>query len=406
MILALAWRNLWRQPRRTILSSLAIAFTSMFLIFMPSLQAGSYTVMIENTLRLYDGYAEIQQPGYHDNPEIRNSIRNYSEIISRLKKQLPVEYISARAVGSGILAADKRSFGAQIIGVMPDAEKGISTIPGNIHQGRFLKNHKADEIVLGETLAKNLQVKVGDRVTLLGMGRDGSLAADSLMVVGIFTTGVKAMDRLFAEMPLGRFQESFSMQNQVHSIVLSGKDVPDFQPLLDPIGKIADEYHLVTLDWKALQPGLLQGIILDISSALIIYLAMVVVVTFSLLNSLLMSVLERTREFGVLLALGMRPGVIGRMVWVETFLIILFGLSLGILLGYGITDYFSQVGIHFESAQEIFERYNMPGAMYPLITPLTLLAGPLIIGLCILLAGIFPVVRIYRMQPVPAMRTI
>lgn len=97
MIFALAWRNLWRQPRRTILSSLAIAFTSMFLIFMPSLQAGSYTVMIENTLRLYDGYAEIQQPGYRDNPEIRNSIENYAVLINQLKQQLPIESISARA---------------------------------------------------------------------------------------------------------------------------------------------------------------------------------------------------------------------------------------------------------------------------------------------------------------------
>ena len=406
MIIQLAWRNLWRQPRRTILSSLAIAFTAAFLIFMPSLQNGSYNTMIETTLRLYDGYAEIQQEGYRDNPQIRNSIQNYAAVLAELAIHPEVNASGARAIGSAILSSESRSLGAQIVGVQPSVETKISSIPGNIRNGRFLQGDDSDEIVMGITLARNLQLNLGDKVTLLGMGRDGSLAVDSLVLVGTFDTGIHALDRLMAEVPLNRFQQAFTMEGQAHAIVLSGETISQFQPILKSIQRIAQQHKLKLLDWKALQPGLYQGILLDISSAAMIYIAMVLVVTFSLLNSLLMSVLERTREFGVLLALGMRPGFIGRMVWTETILIIVIGLSVGLLIGYVVSEYYGNVGIHFEQAQEIFDKYGLPSAIYPEVNALTLLAGPIVIGVSVLLAGLFPVLRIYRLEPVPAMRTI
>ena len=161
---------------------------------------------------------------------------------------------------------------------------------------------------------------------------------------------------------------------------------------------------LEVLDWRALQPGMWQAILLDASTGTLIYIAMVVVVTFSLLNSLLMSVLERTNEFGMLMALGMRPLQIGRMVWVETVLLLVLGLVLGMLLGAALTSYFARSGIVFGQAQEIFAQFGLSGAMYPKLSPLTLLAGPAVIAVGTLLAGFFPFWRVYRLEPVPAMR--
>jgi len=410
MIFELAWRNSWRQPRRTILSSLAIAFTSAFLIFMPSLQNGSYAAMVENTLRLFDGYAEIQQSGYRDNPEIRNSFSIPDDLIRQLKDLKHVNVISQRAVSFALVASEQRSFGAQIVGVQSNSEPMVSTIPGNIKHGRFLStdvnNENTGEIVLGDVLAKNLKVNIGDKITLLGNGRDGSLAVDSLTVVGIFSTGISAMDRLMAEIPLQRFQQTFSMQQQVHSIILSGEDIFSFQQAIKPIRTLANKYNLVALDWQQLQPGLMKGILLDMSTSLPLYVAMVLVVTFSLLNSVFMSVLERTREFGVLLSLGMRPSNIAKMVWIETLILIVSGLILGIVFGYALTEYYAHIGIHFEEAEEIFSEFGLPSAMYPQLNWFTLLMGPGIIGLCILISTIFPVMRIYKMQPVPAMRAV
>lgn len=406
MIAALAWRNLWRQPRRTILSALAIAFICVFLIFMPSLQSGSYNMMIESTLRLFDGYAQIQQSDYRDNPKITSSIKNYASLKKQIEQIPQVTTIGARAISYAILASDKRSFAAQVVGVEAEAEKKLSTLAGNIKQGRYLNKNSDNEVVMGEVLARNLQLKLGDSLTLLGMGKNGSLAADSLRLVGIFASGIQAMDRAVIEMPLHRFQQSFHMENEVHSIVMGGQNIHLFKPALKDIEKISAQQQLKTLDWTQLQPGLLKAIYLDMSSAALIYIVMIIVVSFSLLNSLLMSVLERTREFGMLLSLGMRPSSIIKMVWIETLLLTLLGLLMGILMGYGITAYYAQAGIHFPQAEEVMAQFGLPSTIYPELNLLTLFVGPLVIGLCILLVGLFPLIKIHRLQPVTAMRSI
>jgi ABC-type lipoprotein release transport system permease subunit len=406
VILALAWRNLWRRPRRTALSIAGLAFAAAFLIFMPSLQNGAYRAMIENTLRLYDGYAELEQPGYRDEPDIRDTIADVDPLLGRLRGIDGLEGVSARASAYVLLSADDRSFGAQVLGVEPDTEPDVSRIPRNIEHGRFLAPGADDEIALGTTLARNLGVDVGDVVTLLGTGYDGSLAADTLTVVGAYTTGVSEIDRLTAEIPLARFQETFAMPGQAHTIVLSGPSLAEFSPLVDRVRAIAEPLGLELLEWRDLQPGLWQAIILDASTASLIYIAMVIVVTFTLLNSFLMAVLERTHEFGVLMALGMRPASIGRMVWLESGLMLVLGLGAGMLLGVVVTSYFAHTGIAFGQMEQIFSRFGLPGAMYPRVDALTLLAGPTVIAICTLFAGLFPFLRVYRLQPVAAMRSV
>ena len=404
MIVALAWRNLWRRPRRTALSMAGLAFAAAFLIFMPSLQNGAYRAMIDNTLRLYEGYAQLEQPGYRDEPDVRETIMDVGGVLGELRAIDGLRGVSARASAYVLLSADDRSFGAQILGVEPETEPDVSRVASNVDRGRFLMPGAAGEVVLGGTLARNLQVAVGDRVTVLGTGRDGSLAADSLTVVGTFTTGIAEIDRLTAEMPLGRFQDTFAMPGQAHTVILSGPSLAEFSPLMSEIRSVAARHRLELLDWQALRPDLWQAIILDASTGGLIYLAMVVVVTFTLLNSFLMAVLERTHEFGVLMALGMRPAAIGRMVWLETGLMLALGLGLGVVLGYALSAYYASAGIVFGQAQEVFKQFGLPGAMYPKVDALTLLAGPGIIAVSTSLAGIFPFLRVYRLEPVAAMR--
>jgi putative ABC transport system permease protein len=406
VIVALAWRNLWRRPRRTWLSVAGLAFTAAFVIFMPSLQNGSYRAMINNTLHLYDGYAEIERPGYREEPDIRDGITGVSELLESLRRIKGVGPVSARASAYVLLSAGERSFGAQIVGVQPETEARVSTVARNVTAGRYLDEADDGQVVLGATLARNLRVGVGDRVTLLGTGQDGSLAADSLTVVGTFTAGIGDLDRLTAEMPLHRFQDTFSMPGQAHTIVLGSAGLTGFSPLLESVRAVAAPKGLEVLDWQQLQPGLWQAILLDASTAVLIYVAMVVVVTFTLLNSLLMAVLERTNEFGVLMALGMRPMRIGWMVWLETVLLLAMGLGIGMALGYAVSDYYGHSGIEFGQTQEIFGKFGLSGAMYPRVNALTLLAGPAVIALGTLVAGLFPFWRVYRLQPVAAMRAV
>jgi ABC-type lipoprotein release transport system permease subunit len=407
MIFALARRNLWRQPRRTILSTLAIALTTTLMVFMLSFQFGGYLGMIESSMALFDGHLQIQVKGYKKDPSIRKTIDNPNNLLSKIIQNPTVKHAGGRANGFGLLSSPTRSFGAMIIGVQPEHEPGLSTVPKKIVEGRFFSQGADNEIILGQRLAQNLGLKVGDAVTLLGTGLNGSMAVDSLQIIGLFKSGIPEIDRRFAEMPLTRFQETFSIPDQAHSIVLSGASAIALQEEKENILALLDsDSNLVVLDWTELQPPILQAILLDMSSALLIYVVLIIVVTFSLLNSLLMSVLERTREFGMLMALGMKPAILGKVVWVETLMLILFGVLTGLLFGYAISEYYHQTGIYFEAMEEMMAEFGMSGSIYPIIHPFTLFAGPLFISLSIALAGLYPILRIRRLEPVMAMRKI
>ncbi|HAQ76241.1 MULTISPECIES: ABC transporter permease [Hyphomonas] len=402
MMLTLAWRNLWRRRRRTLFSIVAIAITAAVVVFLPSLQAGSYSSMVRTYIGFTDGYAQVQHKDYLSTPAMRDSFQVTEALRTALKDLPPDVSVGQRGVAYVLLSSDTRSIGAQILGVEPEAEPSISTIPSNIVQGDYLS--KNDQVVLGEVLARNLQVGIGDSITLLGVGHDASLAADVLTVAGVFRTGITDIDRTLAEIPLKRFDATFAMDGERHSIVLNGGDMAALRHEVRGLRPLVEEEGLALRDWTELQPSLDAAIRLDATSAVLIYAVLIVVVVISLLNTLLISVLERTREFGMMLALGVKPGLLGRIVWVEIGLLSLLGVLAGMLGGVILTFWLGRQGIEFESAQAVFEQYGMSGTLYPELTSLTLFAGPAVIVLALLLAGTYPAFRIQGLRIIEAMR--
>ncbi|MEE4217950.1 MAG: FtsX-like permease family protein [Xanthomonadales bacterium] len=405
--LRMAWRNLWRHSRRTWLTATAMVFSNVLLVFMISLQFGSYEMMINNTLQAFSGHIQVQAEGFNNNPKMRSSIPDVFNLAGQIRTAMPDAAVAARASGFALASSEERSFGIQVIGVQPAFEARVSTIPGLVRQGRFLDDPAAAEIVVGSIMARNLKVGTGDEITLLGSGRDGSFAAGVVTVVGIFESGMADMDRSFAEIPLGYFQETFFMQGHGHNIVVSlaGLErVPAAVTALEPV--IAGQEGLALLDWDALNPGLKQAIQADMSSAWLMYGVLIVLVAFSVLNTQLMSVMERTREFGVISALGVRPRKLASLVMLETALMALIGLAIGVFLGWLLTLYFQTAGFSYPGMEEAAARFNLPGKMYPSVTPLSILLGPLVVFLFCLLAAVYPALRLYRLQPVEAMRAL
>lgn len=405
--LRMAWRNLWRHSRRTWLTATAMIFSNVLLVFMISLQFGSYEMMINNTLQAFSGHIQVQAEGYQDNPKIRSSIPHVRELANEVRAALPEADVAARASGFALASSEVRSFAIQVIGVQPEYEPGVSTIPGLIREGRFLEDPAAAEIVIGSVMARNMKVAVGDEITLLGSGRDGSFAAGVVTVAGIFDSGMADMDRSLAEVPLDYFQETFFMEGHGHNIVLSLDglgQVPTALSTLEPL--VAGHDGLALLDWDALNPGLKQAIQADMSSAWLMYSVLIVLVAFSVLNTQLMSVMERTREFGVISALGVRPQKLASLVMLETALMALIGLSIGVFLGWLLTLYFHTAGFSYPGMEEAAARFNLPGKMYPSVTPLSIMLGPLVVFLFCLLAAVYPALRLFKLRPVEAMRAL
>ena len=401
----LAWRNLWRHSRRTWLTVGAMVFSNVLLVFLISLQLGSYQMMIDNSLAAFSGHIQVQHGDYLDDRKIYQVVPGVAGLASRVREQLGVDSVAARAEAFALASSEERSFGILLTGVQPQREPLVSTFPGLLRQGRYLAKGGAEEIVVGAVMAENLKVGPGDEVTFLGSGRDGSFAAAIATVVGIVETGIEEIDRGIAQVPLAWFQQVFTMGDAGHSVVIR---LPSLDRVEGSVARLeamlADQPELVVLDWDALQPGLRQAIASDMASAWFMYGVLLLLVAFSVLNTQLMSVLERTREFGVMLALGMRPGRLARLVGMETLLLAGLGLVLGVLLGALLTWYLSHTGFTYPGMEEMAAKFNLPARMYPRISPLSLLSGPLLVFLGAMLAALYPALRLLRLQPVAALR--
>ena len=407
LVFRLAWRNLWRHPRRTWLTIGAMMFSNMLLVFMISLQFGMYGLMIDNSLQAFTGHMQIQAPGYKDDQRMRQTVADIVPLSDLLRRELGSDDVAARASAFALVSSDERSYGIAVFGVEPEYEINVSTIPGLIGEGRFLGDNAAAEIVIGAGLARNLRVKLGAELTLLGSGRDGSFAAAVVTIVGIFDSGLAEIDRSIVEIPLGLFQDVFYMQGAGHLVVINAPVIEDVAELQIRVNALLPAGHdLVVHDWDALQPGLKQAIRADISSSFFMYGILVILVAFSVLNTQLMSVLERTHEFGIVMALGLTPGRLAWLVLLETAIMGVLGLLLGALLGALVTYYFSINGFAYPGMAEMAAKFNLPARFFPQITVLTLLIGPIVVYLFTMLSALYPALRLHRLHPVAAMRAV
>jgi ABC-type lipoprotein release transport system permease subunit len=407
LVFRLAWRNLWRHPKRTWLTTGAMMFSNVLLVFLISLQFGMYGLMIDNTLQTFTGHLQIQAPGYLDDQKMRQTVPDIVPLAASLRERLGSDLVAARAMAFALASSSERSYGIAVFGVEPEYEGRVSTLPALVRDGRFLADSEAGEIVIGAALARNLRVSLGDELTLLGSGRDGSFAAAVVEIVGIFETGVADFDRSIAEVPLGLFQDVFFMEGSGHHVVINAPVIDAVPALEARVASMmpADE-NLVLHDWDALQPGLKQAIKADMSSAFFMYGILVILVAFSVLNTQLMSVLERTHEFGIVMALGLTPGRLGRLVLLETAIMGLLGLALGALLGAILTYWLGITGFAYPGMEELAAKFNLPARFFPQVSLPVIMIGPTVVFLFTLLAAIYPAMRLHKLHPVEAMRAV
>jgi ABC-type lipoprotein release transport system permease subunit len=379
----------------------------MLLVFMISLQFGMYGLMIDNTLQAFTGHLQIQAPGYIDDKKMRQTVPDIVPLTETLRAEFPEQNIAARATGFALISSEDRSYGIAVFGVEPGYEPGVSTLPGLVTDGRFLGDNDAAEIVIGAALARNLRVELGDELTLLGSGRDGSFAAAVVNIVGIFDSGIADFDRSITEIPLGFFQDVFYMDGSGHHVVINAGSIDGIEVLQERLeAALPAGSDFVVHDWDALQPGLQQAIKADMSSAFFMYGILVILVAFSVLNTQLMSVLERTHEFGIVMSLGLTPGRLGRLVLLETSIMGVLGLVLGAVLGGLFTYWFSVNGFAYPGMDEMAAKFNLPARFYPQVSTLSLLTGPLVVFVFTVLAALYPALKLRQLHPVEAMRAV
>lgn len=400
----IAWRNLWRNPRRTLLTTAALAFSSLVLIFMMSWQHGAYQAMISSAVNLQTGPLQVLAGGYQANPDIRKVIREPGALLARLDKMPGVRAAAPRAEAFALVSSPHRSQGVMIVAVDPAREPEVTTLGRTVREGAFLGS-APDGAVIGSRLARNLQVGIGGELVVIGQGYDGGSAAEVVHVTGILDTGQPELDRSLMLVVLSPFQDAFGLNGAVHRIVVEPADFGRLDEvraaLLAQLPR--QDPPLTALAWDSLLPGLRQSILLDQMNGYVMYAILLVVVTFSIANTFLMAVLERIHEFGVLRAIGTTPGRLSAMLLLESAFLAGVGIALGILLGVALSLVVQHVGIPMREAGAIMKHYGLPDRLYTRLTWTAAFAGPAFVFAVTAAAALLPALRVRRLKLVAAL---
>ncbi len=401
----IAWRNIMRNKKRSLITISAIGFGLGAIIFIWSFIEGAHEAMIRNYTALTTSQIEISQKGFHDNPKIENYISDSNAIIQTIKTQNPTVHLSKRIRAAGLISSSESSHGVMILGVDPIEEKNISKLHKHVKEGSFLEENNAKDIVLGKGLAQNLNIGLDEKVVIMSQAIDGSIAAGAYYIKGLINSGVDEVDKSLAVIHLKAAQELFVLSG-VTDIGLRVEDISTAETKAQTIQDKLNNPELEVLPWSKISPSLKQWIEFDNAFVFVILIIVMIVVAIGILNTVLMGVLERTREFGILLAVGTRPPQIIQMIGLESFLLGLLGCVFGVSLGYFTSVYFAQAGVDLSSFTSALTSFYMDAVIKPrfhlgftmICTAVTLVISCLV--------SIYPAWYASKLRPVEAIRTI
>jgi putative ABC transport system permease protein len=406
LLIRLAWRNLWRHRRRTLITTSAMAIGLVFGMATVSLMDGVYTLMFRMMITDTVGHAQLHDPDYPGTRPIWETIGEADAVVAELEALQQVEQVAPRLYGAALLGAGELASGARLFGVDPRREDAVTGIGAKTAEGSFEAIAGPLNIALGVDLAADLGVGLGDEVVAVGQAADGSTANDLFTVVALLETGSVALDRGGAWLSLGGLQQFMTLPGQVHEVVAVASRRDAIPTMLDACVPTVERHGLLLRSWREVNPQMAQMIDMSDVFTAIFTLMILGAAALGVLNTMLMSVFERTRELGVFRALGMRPDQMVALVLVESAALAVVATAIGVPVGLALVGYLSVVGMDLSSMMSGFSMMGMNfntvwmGELHPHKMALTVL-GLFVITLG---AAVWPAVRAARLRPVEAMR--
>jgi len=406
----LAWRNVWRNSRRTALTVAATVFAVFLVVVFVAMAAGVHGKMIEDSVRMHSGHLEVSGKGYLQNRTLDQYVRLRPAVVNALDAQHELAGWAPRVDGFALISKDSATQGVIVLGVDPRREASVSSLASRVEKGAFLPSGVKRGIVLGGRLARNIGARLGDELLLYSVAYSQEMAYELFTVTGILKLPELELDRRLSVISLRDAQDFFVYGNRVSEIALLATSADGLPALRDRIlhalpqdEKAPIEVHL----WNEVMPELEQFIFLDDAGMYIMLVILVVVVAFGILNTLLMSVLERTRELGVLLALGLRPIAIFRVVYLESLMLAVVGLAIGLAVALPTVLYMQ--GHPIPLGGDLAQATAWLG-IEPIMTfklkPLNPLGSVLTILSVAVIAALYPALKASRARPVDALRSL
>jgi putative ABC transport system permease protein len=402
MLLTLAWRNIWRNRRRTIIILTSIVVGVVALIFFDSYVNGFMQQMFESQLGTHTGHLQIHARGFEDDRIVQNFMTESSTPSAALKANPAVKAFSRRTVSYGLISSASNSAGIVLVGIHPDEEAGITTIKASVVTGRYLTDAR-HEAVIGKRLAETLGVGLGDRIVAMASSMDGSVGSEVFRVAGLFQSPSSAFDKMYVYVPIADAQSMLGVGDRIAEFAILTHDIAAVGTVQDELRHtLGDTFEV--LSYRELLPSLIIMIELVRQVMRVFYLIIGLAMLFGIINTMLMSVFERIRELGVLKAIGMRNGRLFRMIVLEAFLLGAVGASAVVTLSLAIQILLGHTGINLSSFSEGLAAFGAGAILYPMATATGVLSAAVVVLIFCVLAAVYPAYRAMRLQPINAIR--
>ena len=401
IVSVLAWRNLWRNYRRTAIMIAAITVGVWAMIFMTAMMRGMVDSMIEDGLSALPGHVQVHRPGFLDDPSITNLIDIADADIEQMFDAAGVAGWASRVKVPAVITSERDSRGVTVFGIDPRRERNISFVAGDLSAGRFLDDESDNGIVIGALLAEKLDTGPGKRVVLMSQGPGNEVVDLGFRVVGLFASELDSYEETMAFVGKHALQRMLKIGDRVSEIVVQADDYRNVGPLAEQVSALVGPTQEV-LPWMQLNTYLGRTLEVMDGFVLISMVVIFLVLSFGLVNTLVMAVYERIREIGLMMALGMRPSSILEQVLVESLLLLVLGLIAGDLIAVASIELLSD-GIDVSVVAEGMQMMGVASVLYPKLQTSDILLANAVVLVLGFLASLSPAWSASRYDPIEAL---
>lgn len=399
--LTLAWRNLWRNHRRTLIMLGAIVIGVWAMIFMTALMRGMVDQMVEDGLHLLPGHAQIHHPEYRDDPSIVNSIPSPSAELLVALSQPPVEAWTTRVKVPAVVSSERDTRGVTLVGIDPAADDLFTGLSASIIEGRYLESGADRGVIVGRKMVQRLETGLGKRIVLMSQDPGNEIADRGFRIVGVYQAKLPSTEELYIYAGRETLQSMLKMGELVSEVAILGADYRDVQPIVAAIKPHVPDDQTFR-DWHQLDTllssylGMMDGFVLV--WIVIIFLAL----SFGLVNTLVMAVFERVREIGLMQALGMQPRAILIQILLESTILVALGLVLGNTLAV-LTIQPLEGGIDVSGVAQGMEMMGVGSVLYPRLYLDDMFVASAIVIVLGMLTSLLPAWRASQYEPIEAL---
>ncbi len=406
MLLKLAWLNIWRNKRRTIITATSVFFAVLLAIIFRSLTDGIYDNMIHNVVSYSSGYLQIHQKGYWDEQSIDNTFKEDEQLYKELLKNPNITIVIPRLQTFALASYADKTKGVLVLGIDPTKEKEVNSLHKKIIDGQYIENVNENAVVLGEGLASQLKLMVNDTLVLLGQGYHASSAAAKYRVKGLIKLGAIELNNNVVYMPLKQSQFMHGAENRLSSVSIMLDKTTHLETLKNSLKNSIDPEKYEVMTWKEMMPEMDQFIEADSTAHYIIVGVLYFIISFGLFGTLLMMIFERKHELGILIAIGMKKRLLAIILLLESILISLIGCVAGILAGIVVVKWFTIHPIHLTGEiKQVYEDYGIESIIYFSSQEKIFIVQTLIVLALSILLAFYPGYKVIKLKPVEAINS-